>query len=212
MGFHSQEWCLTDSVPKPKFKPSSTDHPTFNCIIHSLSRPNNWVAMTNPPTIFSLWLVKRQHQIYDFDIKACHLIRKTLFDWQKWWLQRTRQLFSSWMRCSIRTGKLISFLKESCFFCDFHWFGLVNKISVRWLVFREVLQVLWESNEEARRRFFRRIFGILWETFNFNLIFLSGLMKKYHSFQFSGYILKLMWADHHTTYHVFFLGMLNSLC
>ena len=50
-----------------------------------------------------------------------------------------------------------------------------------------------ESNEEARRRFFRRIFGILWETFNFNLIFLSDLMKKYHSFQFSGYI--LMTAD-----------------
>ena len=144
MGFHSQEWRLTGSVTKPKFKPSSTDHPTFNRIIHSLSSPNNWVAMTNPPTILILWLVKRQHQIYDFDIKPCHLIRKTLFDWQKRWLQRTRQFFSSWMRCSIRTGKLISFLKESCFSCDFHWFGLVNKIFVWRLVFREVLRVLWD--------------------------------------------------------------------
>ena len=46
-----------------------------------------------------------------------------------------------------------------------------------------------ESDEEARRRFYRLIFGILWVYFNFNLIFLSDLIKKYRSFQFSGNIL-----------------------
>lgn len=58
------------------------------------------------------------------------------------------------------------------------------------------------SDEEARRRFFPLIFGTLWVTFNFNLIFLSDLMKKYHSFQFPGYILMLTYTYHHTTCHV----------
>ena len=46
-----------------------------------------------------------------------------------------------------------------------------------------------ESDEEARRRFYRRIFDILWVYFYFNLIVLSDLIKKYRSFQFSGNIL-----------------------
>ena len=49
-----------------------------------------------------------------------------------------------------------------------------------------------ESDEDARR-FFRRIFGILWVNFDFNLIFPSGLIKKrYRSFQFSGNILRAL--------------------
>ena len=75
------------------------------------------------------------------DIKPCHLIRTFLFDRKKSWLQgTTRQLWTIWMRRSAITGKWISFLKESCSFCVLHWFGLVNKISVCRLVFREVLR------------------------------------------------------------------------
>ena len=75
------------------------------------------------------------------DIKPCHLIRKFLYDRKKSWLQgTTRQLWTIWMRRSAMTGKWISFLKESCSFCVLHWFGLVNKISVCRLVFREVLR------------------------------------------------------------------------
>ena len=57
LGFQSQEWRRNCSASKPKFKfyvssakfkPSSTDHPTFNRIIHSLSSPNNSIAMSNP--------------------------------------------------------------------------------------------------------------------------------------------------------------------
>ena len=50
-----------------------------------------------------------------------------------------------------------------------------------------------ESDEDARRRFFRRIFGILWVNFDFDLIFPSGLInKRYRSFQFSGNILRAL--------------------
>ena len=132
------------------------------------------------------------------DIKPCHLIRKSLFDRKKSWLQgTTRRLWTIWMRRSAITGKWISFLKESCSFCVLHWFSLVNKIclSISFQgspaglsrLVRGFHKKPRESDEEARRRFYRRIFGILWVYFNFNLIVLSDLIKKYCSFQVTSY-------------------------
>ena len=108
-----------------------------------------------------------------------------------------------------KNGSITFIFKRKLFFL---WLMVwITKICFR-LVFREVLQALQDWFSALTKRIkrvtrkqeesFSMYFWHFRVTFDFNLIFLSDLMKKYHSFQFSGYILMLTYANRYITCHL----------